>query len=618
MEPTFYDKALNKGKASQSKSELSLVPSKIGLSCPRCGSSSYSSRGSNSQGKKILQCKDCSRHFLEEYKIKPQGIPIPGIICVYSDCGSDSCVKSGVKQGERQQYRCTSCNRKFLENPKFIRASRVLPKEVTPEQMYEMDVWDMRVLGFEQNAASLEYTVSFSAFTQDWLKSATKSWIKFRSTIDSLNTLKGKVKSLREFSRFAEARYPGIESQKLSRGIILDFLSYLLKRKLGESERKRKISDLRQFLESCVRFSWADIPKERLIFSEDYPRQRKYIPRFIPQEVLEQIDHNLDALPESIARMVIVVREAGMRVSELCHLKFDCIRQDAKGTWWLDYHRFKSKDEHSVPIRLEVAAVIQEQQQYIRKNLGAKFSCLFCETEGSTWFRASSQHNKHLIPLEVNYFTPIPNEINPNTFRGYLRHLAKDKNIRYTSGEIFPLGEAHRFRHTKGTDMINNGVPIEQVKRYLGHGSFAMTMVYAHVLDETLRKNVEKYWDGGKVINVAGEIVESGNPDLETADMQWFKKNILAQALPNGYCGRPLVKGPCPHANACLTCGDFRTTKEFLGIHKKELEHTEKVLEKAKTHGWQRQVEMNEGVKKNLESIIQSLQSESNEQGKES
>lgn len=59
-----------------------------------------------------------------------------------------------------------------------------------------------------------------------------------------------------------------------------------------------------------------------------------------------------------------------------------------------------------------------------------------------------------------------------------------------------------------------------------------------------------------------------------------------------------------------MTCGHFRTTKEFLGVHKHELENTNKIIEKAKANGWERQAEMNEKVKQNLEKIIISLESE--------
>ena len=78
----------------------------------------------------------------------------------------------------------------------------------------------------------------------------------------------------------------------------------------------------------------------------------------------------------------------------------------------------------------------------------------------------------------------------------------------------------------------------------------------------------------------------------------------------NGSCARPIIKGVCPHANACLTCGDFRTTIEFLDQHKEQLEQTDSIIEKAKINNWQRQVEMNDQVKTNLENIISSLEAD--------
>lgn len=59
--------------------------------------------------------------------------------------------------------------------------------------------------------------------------------------------------------------------------------------------------------------------------------------------------------------------------------------------------------------------------------------------------------------------------------------------------------------------------------------------------------------------SLASDIAEGLNPN--NIDAQWLKKNILAQALPNGTCARPVIKGSCPHANACLTCGDFRVAE---------------------------------------------------------
>ena len=348
-------------------------------------------------------------------------------------------------------------------------------------------------------------------------------------------------------------------------------------------------------MQLCQREKWLSVSNEILIYKEDYPGIPKFAPKYIPDEVIEQLNEHIDALPRQVARMVLLLQEAGMRVSELCRLKFDCIAQDKKGDWWLTYYQFKLKKEHNIPLSKEIAEVVKEQQEYIRKELKPEFPYLFCA-------RKRGNNSSDL-------FIPAPKPMSYLTLRRYLKNLAEAKNIRDASGKFFPLEKVHRFRHTVGTNMINEGVPIHIIKRFLGHETYTMTERYAYIHDETLKQGIEEY-HGGRVVNVTGEAIISERPDLDTGDMQWFKKNVQAQALSNGYCGLPKTLKDCPHANACLTCGHFRTTKEFLEIHRHELENTNKIIEKAKANGWERQVEMNEKVKQNLEKIIISLESE--------
>ncbi len=86
-----------------------------------------------------------------------------------------------------------------------------------------------------------------------------------------------------------------------------------------------------------------------------------------------------------------------------------------------------------------------------------------------------------------------------------------------------------------------------------------------------------------------------------------MKKQVLGEILPNGYCGLP-AQLTCSKGNACLQCGDFRTTREFLDQHKEHRERTKKALEKAKANNWKRQIQVNEEVFKNLNHIINELE----------
>jgi hypothetical protein len=97
----------------------------------------------------------------------------------------------------------------------------------------------------------------------------------------------------------------------------------------------------------------------------------------------------------------------------------------------------------------------------------------------------------------------------------------------------------------------------------------------------------------------------------DSTDLQWFTRNVLAQALTNGYCAIPIAAGPCPHPNACLTCAHFRTDKSFIDVHRAELQETDRVLAKAKANGWNRQMEVNERKRTSLINIITSLEANS-------
>src|SRR5260370_34364795 len=117
-----------------------------------------------------------------------------------------------------------------------------------------------------------------------------------------------------------------------------------------------------------------------------------------------------------------------------------------------------------------------------------------------------------------------------------------------------------------------------------------MTTRYAHIHDATMRENLSEYLQG-TLVDVTGKVVPEEVP-LDTGDLRWFTRNVLAQALPNGYCAIPVVAGPCPHPNACLYCAHFRTDGNFLDPHTAQLRETKRVLAKAHTSAWTRQAQM--------------------------
>lgn len=51
----------------------------------------------------------------------------------------------------------------------------------------------------------------------------------------------------------------------------------------------------------------------------------------------------------------------------------------------------------------------------------------------------------------------------------------------------------HVIRHTSATQAINNGMPIEDISKFLGHASVATTMIYAKVSEENVRNQHAKH-----------------------------------------------------------------------------------------------------------------------------
>ncbi|MEM7065816.1 MAG: tyrosine-type recombinase/integrase [Cyanobacteria bacterium P01_B01_bin.77] len=504
------------------------------------------------------------------------------ITCTH--CGESDYRKNGKNKSTGTQiYCCKACGRQFTPD-----AANALAPVANPELEYQRDAWDARRLGVDVGYEKRSYLINFKPITQKWLKDAAKLHLRTCLGHLAFSSVQEKASSMRKLSRFFAEYHPQIQSHEINRTVIMDLVARLAAEKLSPATRSKILSDAKLFFEACYQNEWLNVSRY-LVRSEDFPKIPKRIPRYIPEEVMRQLNEHIDELAEPIMRMVLVLQECGMRISELLTLKFDCLLQDKAGDWFLRYYQYKMRKEITIPISREVVRIIQEQQRFIQESLTESFEFLFCANGGA----------------RRPGFKPVPRTMSYKTIPAYLNRLAEEHNITDENGVLWRF-QTHQFRHTVGTRMINNGVPQHIVQRYLGHESADMTTVYAHIHDATMKKEVAAFH--GRVVNVAGQVVEANDIEADDVDLQWFKRNLQAQALPNGSCALPTISKGCPHANACLTCTHFRTTAEYLDIHREELQQTKRLLEKARANGWTRQIEMNERVEANLVTMIASLE----------
>jgi hypothetical protein len=152
--------------------------------------------------------------------------------------------------------------------------------------------------------------------------------------------------------------------------------------------------------------------------------------------------------------------------------------------------------------------------------------------------------------------------------------------------------------------MVNEKIPLTVIQKVLDHGSIEMTAHYARLHDETVKQEVRRWHER---VNIRGErIALPTDGPLEEA--AWMKERIARarQALPNGYCGLPLVQ-TCPHPNACLSCDSFLTDGSFRAVHEQQRATTRGLLSAAREKDNLRLVEVLERDEQSLARILEGL-----------
>lgn len=495
-----------------------------------------------------------------------------------SERGLTAKASQGVNLNKRQEAR--PYQRADSQLSVLRRIYRVVADAYDDRSEYEKDRWDLRTLGKFAHPTSSNYWLNFTGIRQPWLRATTKQVIKYLLSQYSAAHCRNIIQAVRAFSLFLQRDHPAAGPTAIARPLIVDFVG-ALPHHLAPNTRYRLLVQFGTFLECCAQEGFGALPREQLLFSSDLPRhQRCHTPRFIPEPVVEQLNRHVDALPAPVMRLVLLLQECGMRIGELCGIAFDCLYRDGDGDWWLRYYQGKQRKEHTIPVLPETVAVIREQQAAVVARYGA-----------SPYLFPSLRRAD--LPLKQKYF-------------GHrLNLVAYERGIRDERGALFRF-EAHQFRHHVGTRMINRGYPQHVVQRFLGHESPEMTAVYAHLHDQTLKREFQRF--AREQVDVTGQAGRLDTLAFDDADLQWFKRHLHAQALPHGTCWLPATQGACPHANACFTCAHWRTDPRYLPVLRDQLDQTRGLLAKARGNGWARQVEMNEQVERNLTTVIVKLE----------
>ncbi|WP_009630384.1 tyrosine-type recombinase/integrase [Synechocystis sp. PCC 7509] len=466
-------------------------------------------------------------------------------------------------------------------------------KQLLKNPLLKKNVWQtVEDLGLKIKDHQKISTINFNGFSQHWFELSVKVYTLVKAKIGfSVSTIKIYVGSLKTFSCFLKTQ--SIDNPaKISNQTFESFDYYLKTKKITEGTTEGYYKALCSFFEFCR--------IENLFNVNTYWFKGKFKLRcptneqinYIPENIWNQLEQNLYYFPETLQRMVLVIRTTGMRIGELLNMPFDCLRK-RKSQWRLRFTTEKFNIEDELPIPLELVAVIKEQQYYIRQNLDKDYEKLFCGSNAKT-----NVSNKLI-------FQPQPKVMSGSTFNKWLNRLAKKSNICSHEGELWHF-TSHQFRRTVATVMTNAGVRDLIIQKYLRHRSPNMQRHYKHLLKQVLGEEYQELMREKKYVDIAGKVITTYQPKNPITEL--IRRKMHSFTTQYGECHRPIVKSPCQTVNACWRCEHWRTSNEDLVYLKEDLKRVEEELKTAQVLKMVRQQQGLENDQNSLMSCIKGLE----------
>jgi len=461
-----------------------------------------------------------------------------------------------------------------METPSFqlINGTSALVSSCAFEAEFAKDRWDAHnIPGLRYPAHTSHYHIWFAIVPTSW-RSLIKEYAKYLVAADrTSHTIDHLVRRLGHFLHFFSQRYPGVaDLHELSTRDIDDFTAWIRTdvqlRKLKNSNtyvnhHMQALAGWLSHLERTDHPIKPHLPLSRLIWPHHYPPLDHQSPsstiKYIPQAVLEQLDRHLHHLTAAYIPVMIVLRASGWRISDVLYLKWETCLEQQNEKYCLVGDIQKTRIlGHRIPISQEVAAVIQAQLVWVKQHYTAQ------ENPHGWLFPAAKTYHQG---RGHRFLRGDPLAAGP--IRVGLNDLANKYQITDEQGTVFHF-RLHAFRHTKAVELINNGMSLVLVQQWMAHASPEMTLIYAKILDDTMRAAWEKtvqqgivQFNDGKPGFVPGKklLPVAGSHAFDPGRVREHRQNVkmaLGSCLKTAKIVCKFVELPCFHCPAYVLTPD--------------------------------------------------------------
>jgi site-specific recombinase XerD len=244
----------------------------------------------------------------------------------------------------------------------------------------------------------------------------------------------------------------------ITRSDIEAFMQYNYKREINPENRGTRLLHMRRYLDWLFEHKKLKRSPDDLIKPTDFPKKEHPLPKPFSPEVDLEIQRRLEKSADIDALGVLLMRRCGLRVGELRDLTLDCVSEDLNGNHFLKVPLGKLNNERIIPLDPKTVEIVEKIKRHhsSRPEPGTKIAYLISNPSGR---RRSRTHFADVLS-ETCRGISIPGKTN-----------------------------LHRLRHTFATTLLSGGLPIQCLKELLGHTDIKMTLVYAAVTQETLRRD---------------------------------------------------------------------------------------------------------------------------------
>lgn len=488
----------------------------------------------------------------------------------------------------------------------------VLPLDPVRAEL-DKDVWDCRNIPGARVLPSHSSRLLRFDQVPTAFKPLVKRYLKLFITNQSYSGCHQRLLAAQNFLLFYVECYPDAKDLKnLTRAVMEDYLFRVNTATLknGNPANPRYVYNTLMYLEQFLRYlEAADSPQApivsvlRLLWKTDRGRwvlDKQRLdgePKYVPDGVMVQLEQHMTDLPPAIFPVVVVQRESGFRISDVLNLRHDtCLEKfvgrDGRQTWMIcgDIEKTGVKN-HKVPISDAVAQVVATQIATVLEK--------FPVNPHRYLFPSRHSPRREKYPLcQKNVGVA-------------LNKLAQKHNITDVNGKVYHFN-THAFRHSKGMALVNSGMPLIYVQKWLAHATPTMTQTYAKLLDTTLIEEYDKIIAKGvmrvamdsKPYMVDGTMLQSE----EQLELEYVRHHLDAIRLPNGFCFLP-AKAPCEWRDTpCMTCPSFATVPDMLPQFHKERDDLLIQIEIGRQAGNKHWIEKNTLRLAPVEKVIETLE----------